>query len=79
MTHEITRKRGLALSMCLDYQNSLDHLRNNWRKGGWYEKQKAEKEAEIVKKKLNQQIGQYKIFCKKGLTPWQKSVIDNIF
>lgn len=79
MTRKIKRKRSQAYGVCLDLNNSLNILREQWFDSGYYQKILIKKEADAIQRQFNIQKGQYKTYVKKRLDEFGKSVVDALF
>lgn len=72
-------KRQFSLAEIFDLENSLKIMRKKYHQVGWWEKKELEKNAQTIKKRLENNRTQYKIFCKKGLDDFSKSVVEALF
>lgn len=73
------KKKQIALSRCLDYQNSLHILRLKWSKAGYYDRIIIEQLATHVKQQYEKTKTQYKICIKKDMDEFEKNLVELLF
>jgi hypothetical protein len=72
-------KRMVALDEIKHLNNSLDLMRNRYRKASYYERQQIIKQAESVKQQIKGKTIQYKIHVKENLDDNGREVVDALF